>query len=158
MYCPVCNHQETKVIDSRLYTEGDGVRRRRECDSCGFRFSTSEEVELLDITVIKRNGRREPYDRSKIERGLRQSLGKRPFTEASFRSLVSAIERDIQRLKTSEVTSAQLGDVVMDRLRHFDHVAFIRFASVYRQFEDVASFSKELEALGTRKKDRTPKA
>lgn len=154
MHCPVCSHQETKVIDSRLYPEGDGVRRRRECDSCGFRFSTNEEVELLDITVIKRNGRREPYDRAKIERGLRHSLGKRPFTEASFRSLVSAIERDIQRLKTSEVTSAQLGDVVMDRLRHFDHVAFIRFASVYRQFEDVASFSKELEALGTRKKDR----
>jgi transcriptional repressor NrdR len=153
MFCPVCNHQETKVIDSRLYSEGDGVRRRRECDSCGFRFSTNEQVELLDITVIKRNGRREPYDRAKIERGLRHSLEKRPFTEASFRSLLSAIERDIQRLKSSEITSAQLGEVVMDRLRHFDNVAFIRFASVYRQFEDVASFSKELEALGgTRKK------
>ncbi len=155
MFCPVCNHEETKVIDSRLYPEGDGVRRRRECESCTYRFSTSEQVELLDITVIKRNGRREPYDRAKIERGLRHSLEKRPFTESSFRSLLSAIERDIQRLKSSEVTSSQLGDVVMERLRPFDNVAFIRFASVYRQFEDVASFSKELEALGLPKRDKT---
>jgi len=158
MFCPVCNHEETKVVDSRLYPDGDGVRRRRECEACSYRFSTNEEVQLLDITVVKRNGRREPYDRSKIERGLRSSLEKRPVTEVSFRRLTSGIERDIQRLKNSEVTSAQLGEIVMEQLRHFDKVAFIRFASVYRQFEDVASFSKELELLSAKRRKKAAAA
>ena len=151
MNCPVCNHPETSVLDTRITGEGSSIRRRRECDACGFRFSTSEDVELLDITVVKRDGRRESYARDKIKHGLERALEKRPVTEAAFRSLLNEVERDIQRKKSDEVTSAEIGEIVMNRLRSFDSVAYIRFASVYRQFEDVESFTKELESLGTGK-------
>lgn len=133
------------------------IRRRRECDSCGYRFSTNEEVELLDLAVIKRDGSREAYSRDKMEHGLHKALEKRPVTDASFRSLVNGIERDIQRRKTNELTSADLGEVVMERLRTFDTVAYIRFASVYRQFEDVESFRREVEGLGTKQKKKRRK-
>ncbi len=107
-------------------------------------------MELLDLIVVKRDGSRESYDREKIEHGLRRALEKRPVTEAAFRTLVQNIERDIQKKKDDELTSADLGDIVMGRLKHFDKVAYIRFASVYRQFEDVASFKRELDRLGSR--------
>jgi len=152
MYCPVCNHEDTKVVDSRLSGDGSTIRRRRECEACGYRFSTSEDVELLDLTVVKRNGQREAYAREKIERGLKKALEKRPVTEAAFRSLVHEIERDIQRAKANELTSADLGEIVMNRLKSFDKVAYIRFASVYRQFEDVDSFLRELSKLRKGKK------
>ncbi len=135
------------MVDSRLASDGSAVRRRRECEACNYRFSTNEEVELLDLTIIKRNGRHEAYSKEKLERGLKRSLDKRPVTEAAFRGLVHTIEREIQRKKTNEITSAELGDIVMEGLKGFDKIAYIRFASVYRQFEDVASFSKELERL-----------
>lgn len=138
--------------------EGTVIRRRRECDACGYRFSTNEEVELLDLAVIKRDGSREAYSRDKMEHGLRKALEKRPVTDASFRSLVSAVERDIQRRKTNELTSADLGEVVMERLKTFDTVAYIRFASVYRQFEDVESFRREVEGLRSRPKKKRRKA
>ena len=154
MRCPVCNHLDTKVIDSRLSTDGDAIRRRRECEKCEYRFSTNEEVELLDLTIIKRDGRRESYSREKLENGLKKSLEKRPVTDASFRSLVHAVERNIQRKKTNELTSADVGEIVMKELRQFDKVAYIRFASVYRQFEDVASFKRELDTLAMKKKKR----
>ncbi len=154
MRCPVCNHLDTKVIDSRLSTDGDAIRRRRECQKCEYRFSTNEEVELLDLTIIKRDGRRESYSREKLENGLKKSLEKRPVTDASFRSLVHAVERNIQRKKTNELTSADVGEIVMKELRQFDKVAYIRFASVYRQFEDVASFKRELDTLAMKKKKR----
>ncbi len=147
MHCPVCSHDDTRVVDSRISTEGDSIRRRRECDSCGYRFSTLEEVELLDLIVVKRNAVREVYNRDKIERGLRKALEKRPVTDAAFRSLVHAVERDIQRRNANEVTSQELGEIVMERLKKFDTVAYIRFASVYRQFEDAQTFQKELEGL-----------
>ncbi len=147
MHCPVCSHQDTKVVDSRLNADGSAVRRRRECEACTYRFSTNEEVELLDLSIVKRNGRQESYSKEKLERGLKRSLEKRPVTEVAFRHLVHTIERDIQRKKTNELTSAELGDIVMEGLKGFDKIAYIRFASVYRQFEDVASFSKELEDL-----------
>lgn len=147
MHCPVCSHDDTRVVDSRISSEGDSIRRRRECDKCGFRFSTLEEVELLDLVVVKRDGAREAYSRDKIERGLKKALEKRPVTDASFRALVHAVERDIQRKNASQITSAELGEVVMDRLKKFDPVAYIRFASVYRQFEDAQTFQKELEGL-----------
>jgi transcriptional repressor NrdR len=137
--------------------EGTVIRRRRECDACGYRFSTNEEVELLDLAVIKRDGSREAYSRDKMEHGLRKALEKRPVTDASFRSLVSAVERDIQRRKTNELTSADLGEVVMERLKTFDTVAYIRFASVYRQFEDVESFRREVEGLRSRPKKKRRK-
>jgi transcriptional repressor NrdR len=147
MNCPVCNHADTRVIDSRITAEGDMIRRRRECDKCGYRFSTGEEVLLLDLVVVKRDGQRESYDEDKLTSGLKKALEKRPVTDAAFRSLVHAIERDIQRLGTDQVTSEAIGEIVMKNLQTFDEVAYIRFASVYRKFEDVATFQRELDAL-----------
>ena len=123
------------------------VRRRRECESCGFRFSTNEEIELLDLTVVKRDGRRENYVRDKIIRGLEKALEKRPYTDTAFQTLVHKIERDIQKKRRGQLTSAELGDIVMRNLKTFDKVAYIRFASVYRSFEDVKTFESELRKL-----------
>jgi len=147
MHCPVCSHDDTRVVDSRMNSEGDSIRRRRECDKCGFRFSTLEEMELLDLVVVKRDGVREAYSREKIERGLHKALEKRSVTDMAFRSLVHGVERDIQRKATSELTSAEIGEIIMERLKSFDTVAYIRFASVYRKFEDAQTFQKELEGL-----------
>ncbi|GMU25290.1 transcriptional regulator NrdR [Patescibacteria group bacterium] len=147
MRCPVCNHPDTRVVDSRMSAEGDSIRRRRECDKCGFRFSTSEEILLLDLVVVKRDGQREAYSKEKLIGGLKKALEKRPVTEAAFRSLVHGIERAIQRLSADEITSVRLGEIVMQHLKDFDEVAYIRFASVYRQFEDVETFQRELDAL-----------
>ncbi len=157
MYCPVCNNEDTKVIDSRLASDGSAIRRRRECEACGYRFSTNEDVEILDLTVVKRNGHREAYSRNKLERGLKKAMEKRPVTEAAFRTLVHEIERDIQRKKSDELTSSDLGELVMDRLKTFDKVAYIRFASVYRQFEDADSFIRELTNLNRGKKTKSVK-
>jgi transcriptional repressor NrdR len=150
MYCPVCGHQDTRVVDSRISSEGDAIRRRRECDKCGFRFSTVEEVLLLDLVVVKRDGQRESYDRDKLVRGLKKALEKRPVTDARFRTLVHNIERDIQRKGADQITSEELGSLVLDQLKEFDEVAYIRFASVYRQFEDAETFRRELDALRRR--------
>jgi transcriptional repressor NrdR len=147
MFCPVCAHEDTKVIDTRIATDGTSVRRRRECESCSHRFSTNEQIELLDLVIVKRDGSREGYSRDKVERGLKRALEKRSHADAEFRSLVSAIERDIQKENESEMESKRIGDIVMDRLKAFDKVAYIRFASVYRSFEDVEEFKKELDDL-----------
>lgn len=149
MRCPVCDYKSTKVIDSRLSQDGMAVRRRRECEKarCAFRFSTQEEVELMDCTVVKRNGRHEPYSREKLASGLKKSLEKRPYTQAQFHSLVHNIERDIQKERGGEITTVQLGEIVMNHLKTFDKVAYIRFASVYRSFEDLEMFEKELKDL-----------
>lgn len=135
------------MIDSRLAADALSIRRRRECEKCGYRFSTMEETELLDLTVVKRDGRREPYAREKIMTGLRHSLQKRSYTADEIRKLIGLIERDIQRKRKSELRSREIGEVVMARLRHFDKVAYIRFASVYRAFEDVRTFQRELRKL-----------
>ena len=134
-------------MDSRLSPDGTSIRRRRECASCEYRFSTLEEIELLDVSIVKRDGHREGYSREKLERGLRKALEKRSYTEADFRGLSQGIERDIQRLKSSEIRSSDLGEIVMEHLKRFDKVAYIRFASVYRSFEDVKTFQEELTAL-----------
>ncbi len=157
MHCPVCSFEDTKVVDSRITGEGSAIRRRRECESCGYRFSTNEEVELLDLIVVKRDGSRQSYSREKIEHGLKKALEKRPVTDAAFRGLVHAIERDIQRKKTNELTSSDVGEVVMNQLKAFDKVAYIRFASVYRQFEDIESFTRELEKFNSRAKKQKAK-
>ncbi len=156
MYCPVCNHRETKVIDSRISSEGVSVRRRRECEKCGFRFSTAEDVELLDLVVVKRDGTREAYAREKIVRGLEKALEKRSYTDAAFQQLIHKIERDIQKKFRNQITSKDLGEVVINRLKGFDKVAYIRFASVYRSFEDVDTFQKELKHLlgGSKRKPK----
>ena len=151
MICPFCK-KETQVVDSRLAFDGHGVRRRRECKKCSFRFSTMEKPALLDLVIVKREGRREAYDSQKLEHGLGLALRKRSYTTENFRSLVRSIEVAIHALRSNEITSNQLGEIVMDKLRKFDKVGYIRFASVYRQFDDVKTFEKELKALKKHKK------
>ena len=138
------------MIDSRLSADSLTVRRRRECEKakCAFRFSTVEEIEILDVTVVKRNGRRESYNREKIESGLKKSLEKRPYIDVQFRTLVHTIEREIQKARGTEITSRDIGAILMEQLRSFDKVAYIRYASVYHSFEDVATFAEELRKLG----------
>lgn len=150
MYCPVCSSKETRVVDSRLSSDGLAIRRRRECVKCAYRFSTIEEMELLDIVVVKRDGRRESYSRNKMERGIVRSLVKRPYTQERLDRMIAAIERDIQRKKKREVTSQDIGEIVMKHLRRFDKVAYIRFASIYRQFQDVKKFQSEIKMLEER--------
>lgn len=152
MRCPICNHADTRVLDTRVSLDGTSIRRRRQCDECDYRFSTSETVELLNLVIIKRDGSHELYSREKMERGLRRALEKRSHTEADFRGLVSGIERDVQRLNTQEVKSSDLGTIIMERLKIFDKVAYIRFASVYRNFEDVKTFQDELDRLHKRRR------
>lgn len=151
MKCPICFHEETRVLDSRSVGDELAVRRRRECAKCGWRFSTYEEIEILDLNVVKREGRTELYAREKLERGLRRALEKRPIDKEAFKKLVGNIERDIQVLvkekKTNEISSADIGDIVMNNLAKVDQVAYIRFASVYKSFQDVAEFKKELTKL-----------
>jgi len=147
MKCPVCDHDETKVVDSRVAADGLSIRRRRECLKCGFRFSTFEETEILDLTVVKKDGQREGYSREKIARGLRRALEKRPIGEVDFRKLINLIEKDIQVLRQTEVPTEAVGEIVLRRLKDVDEVAYIRFASVYRSFVDAAAFKEELNQL-----------
>jgi transcriptional repressor NrdR len=149
MRCPVCNFKSTRVVDSRLGSDGMSVRRRRECERqrCAFRFSTVEEMELLDVTVVKRNGKREAYSREKLLAGLKRSLEKRPYTDTQLQTITHNIERDIQKVRGGEITSLQIGDIVMKHLKTFDKVAYIRFASVYLSFKDVNMFENELKSL-----------
>ncbi len=152
MQCPVCNYKDTKVNDSRISGDGLSIRRRRECRKCRYRFSTTEEVEILDLAIIKRDARREPYSRNKLARGLETALEKRPITAERFKKLLNNIERDLQKKKKREITSSDVGEIVMKQLKKFDKVAYIRFASVYRSFEDVDTFRKELAKLTKNKR------
>ena len=147
MKCPVCNYFDSKVIDSRVASDGMSIRRRRECLKCCFRFSTYEEVEILDLSVIKRDGRKESYNRDKIIKGLRRSLEKRPIIEDDFKKLINLIERDLQIIRKNEVSTEQIGQIVMNHLKQLDQVAYIRFASVYQSFEDAQTFQRKLNKL-----------
>lgn len=148
MQCPKCLHQDTKVLESRVATDGYAIRRRRECSKCKFRFSTQEQMEILDLIVVKRNGERQPYSKDKIVSGLKHALEKRSITQDAFKKLLAAIEQEISNAAVgSEITSQKVGDIVMKRLKKVDQVAYIRFASVYRKFEDVDEFKKELKKL-----------
>ena len=147
MFCPFCGHTDTKVIDSRLTEDGGAIRRRRECEKCGERFSTYEEMVLLNISVVKRDGRKEAYEREKTEQGIKRALEKRPISHEEFRNLINRIERDIQVLRKEEIKSSEIGGIVMKELRTLDEVAYIRFASVYKSFKDVKSFERELKKL-----------
>jgi transcriptional repressor NrdR len=152
MRCPTCSSKETRVIDSRLSPDGAVTRRRRECEKCSFRFSTIEEMEILDLTMIKRDGSRESYSRDKLIKGLRKALEKRPVGRDDFEKLVRQIERDIQKKKKkNEIKSGEVGEIIMNRLKSFDKVAYIRFASVYRAFEDVKTFEREISKLKKRR-------
>ena len=152
MKCPICYFTDTKVVDSRVAPDGLSIRRRRECLKCGFRFSTYEEIELLDLVIVKRDGRRESYNREKMVSGLKKSCEKRPITEDRFKKTIHSIERDLQRLKKNEITSNQVGQAVMKNLKHLDSVAYIRYASVYESFKDANQFRKELNKLIKEKK------
>lgn len=156
MICPICNHEDTKVVDSRVAGDGLSIRRRRECQKCNFRFSTYEEVEILDLMIVKRNGAKESYSRDKLAKGLRKSLEKRPITDDQFKKLTHAIERDLQILRKGEVTTMQIGQLVMKHLKKVDQVAYIRFASVYESFKDAAEFKRELNKL-IQEKDKKSK-
>jgi transcriptional repressor NrdR len=147
MICPICRFEDTKVIDSRVASDGLSIRRRRECEKCGFRFSTFEEMEILDLTVVKRDGQKEIYSRDKLISGLRKALEKRPIDDEGFKKLVHNIERDIQQLKKSEVESNEIGAIAMKHLKDTDVVAFIRFASVYESFEDASDFKDTLNKI-----------
>src|SRR5690242_6837208 len=151
MRCPYCAHLEDRVVDSREAQEGQTTRRRRECLGCGRRYTTYERVEDVLPQVVKKDGRREAFDRRKIVEGLLRACQKRPVSREQVDDLVSAVERHVQELGEREVASHVVGEAVMAKLRALDPVAYVRFASVYRAFEDVGEFMSELEGLG-----RTP--
>src|SRR3989338_4951320 len=144
MFCPLCNHN-TKVLESRSGANSVSIRRRRECLGCKFRFSTLEEIEILDLSVLKKNGVTESYSRDKLGEGLKRALRKRKYTEEQFKKLLSDMERDIQvEAKNNSMESAHIGEIVMNHLKKFDKVAYVRFASVYRDFKDPQDFAKEV--------------
>ena len=148
MHCPYCSYSDTKVIDSRLISEGLQTRRRRECPECGERFTTFESAELLMPKIIKqKNNTREPFNEQKLREGLYRSLEKRPVGDEEIEKLIEDIKKDIRASGEREVPSRLIGEAVMKNLRKIDEVAFIRFASVYRRFEDITEFSEEVEKL-----------
>lgn len=148
MRCPNCQNEDTKVLDSRPVEEGSAIRRRRECEKCDFRFSTYEEMEILDLYVLKKDGRKELYSREKLEKGIRRAFEKRPHTDDTLRKLVSGAEQEIyKKAKEGEIKSTDIGEALMKRIKKVDKIAYIRFASVYRCFEDVDEFKAELKKL-----------
>lgn len=147
MKCPFCGNVEDKVIDSRISNEGDSIRRRRECLKCQKRFTTYERLEEHPFMVIKKDGRREPFDRKKLLSGILKACEKRPVPMDKVEWMVGEVERIIQRNYEKEVSSAAIGEFVMKQLHDLDEVAYVRFASVYRQFKDINQFMKELSGL-----------
>lgn len=147
MNCPFCQHDDTKVVDSRLGKEGNNVRRRRECPSCERRFTTYERVEEILPWVIKKDGRREAFDRSKIISGMQRACEKRPVSVEQIEAMVDKLERSFQECGDKEIAAALIGEAVMDSLHAVDEVAYVRFASVYRQFKDINEFMTELTDL-----------
>lgn len=147
MHCPFCGADDTKVIDSRLVAEGDSVRRRRECQSCGERFTTFETAELVMPRVVKRDGTREPFDEDKLRRGLTRALEKRPVSVEEVESAINRIMHGLRSTGERELPSLRVGEEVMKELRRIDGVAYVRFASVYRDFQDVSEFEKEIKSL-----------
>ena len=152
MKCPFCNYNDTKVIDSRGQDDNSVIRRRRLCESCGKRFTTYERMDMIPITVIKRDGTREIFDKNKMIGGIMKSCNKRPVTAQQIEGLVDDIENTLMGSGDREVESKLLGNMVMDRLKELDEVAYVRFASVYRQFKDINTFIDELEKLIVEKK------
>jgi transcriptional repressor NrdR len=147
MRCPFCGELEDKVIDSRSSKDGGEIRRRRECERCERRFTTYERIEDAMPAVIKRDGRREPFDRNKIERGLQHAVAKRPVSQDEVKRLAEEVEREIGELGLTEIPSQDIGERVLPRLRALDQVAYVRFASIYRDFQDARQFAEELESL-----------
>jgi transcriptional repressor NrdR len=147
MVCPFCSHIETKVIDSRESSDGKVIRRRRECLKCQKRFSTYEQLELLNFIVVKKDGRKEEYKREKLEEGLKKSLEKRPVEDKKIEELIDEIEYKLHQKGNCEISSKEIGSLVLERLKAVDDVAYLRFASVYKSFGSAESFKKEAEKL-----------
>ncbi|HKI73886.1 MAG TPA: transcriptional regulator NrdR [Pseudomonadales bacterium] len=148
MHCPFCGHRETKVNDSRLVADGDQVRRRRECQRCGERFTTFESAELVLPRVIKSNGSRQPFDEDKLRNGMLRALEKRPVDLETIESTLNRIKHKLRATGEREVKTRDIGELVMDELREIDDVAYVRFASVYRSFQDINEFKEEIERMG----------
>ena len=147
MKCPYCNHPDTRVIDSRPAEDGSAIRRRRSCDECGKRFTTYEKVETIPLIIIKKDNNREQYNRSKIEWGIIRACYKRPVSAEAIQKTVERIEIKIFNLEAKEVSSTDVGEIVMDELKELDEVAYVRFASVYREFKDVNTFMDEIKKM-----------
>jgi transcriptional repressor NrdR len=147
MKCPFCHHADSRVIDSREVSNGESIRRRRECPSCGKRFTTYERVELAGLVVVKKDGRRQEFDPGKLRQKLRVALTKRPVGEKEIDQLVQRVESDLLGFGTTEVPSTAIGESVLRHLKEVDQVAYIRFASVYRQFADIEDLRREVEGL-----------
>ena len=147
MKCPFCGMDNTRVIDSRPADDNASIRRRRQCDECGKRFTTYEKVEIIPLTVIKKDRTREPYDRSKIMAGVLRAYHKRPIPVEKIEETVNKIENDIFNLEYKEIESKVIGEIVMERLKSLEQVAYVRFASVYREFKDVNTFMNELKKM-----------
>jgi transcriptional repressor NrdR len=148
MKCPACHNEDTKVIDSRTLEEDTAVRRRRECEKCGFRFSTIEEIEILNLKVRKKDNSEELYDKEKLTISLEKALEKRGISAEKLKRIIQAIEQDIQlKAKNDLIKTLDIGEIVMRHLKKLDKVAYIRYASVYRDFEDIKEFQKEINKL-----------
>ena len=147
MKCPYCNSDDTRVVDSRPADDNRSIRRRRMCDACGKRFTTYEKVETIPLVVIKKDRTRESYDRSKIEAGIMRACYKRPVPVAKISEMLDVVENEIYSRAENEIESKQIGEIVMDKLADLDPVAYVRFASVYREFKDVGTFMDELKKL-----------
>jgi len=153
MKCPACDFKETKVVDSRISTDGGSIRRRRECLKCCKRFTTYEYVEQVPLMIVKKDGRRQPFDRSKITSGLVKACEKRPISIDKIEDVTREVERILQRKYDREVESTVVGEIIMEKLASLDEVAYVRFASVYRQFRDVNQFMKELKVILEKEKE-----
>jgi transcriptional repressor NrdR len=147
MKCPSCHHFGTRVLDSRPVDEGRAIRRRRECEECQYRFTTFEKVEEIPLIVVKKEGTREEFSREKVLRGMIKACEKRPVSLKKLEDAAHDIEKELRNLGTSEISSETIGEMVMDRLAEIDEVAYVRFASVYRQFKDINVFIEELKEL-----------
>jgi len=147
MKCPFCGKENTRVIDSRPADDNCSIRRRRQCDECSKRFTTYEKVETIPLVVIKKDNIREPYDRAKIESGVFRSCHKRPISVAQITALVDEVETTVFSMEEKEIPSFKIGEIVMDKLKNLDPVAYVRFASVYREFKDVNTFMDELKKI-----------
>ena len=153
MRCPYCQHLESKVVDSRPTEEGASIRRRRQCMSCGRRFTTYEQVEVVPMTVKKKSGGIEVFDRNKILKGLIKSCEKRPVSLEAMEKVVDDIEMTLEAKMVKQISSEEIGEMILERLKDLDEVAYVRFASVYRRFQDIDSFMAELEELCKKKTD-----
>ena len=147
MKCPFCNQDNTRVVDSRPADDNTAIRRRRMCDACGKRFTTYEKVETIPLIVIKKDQNREQFDRSKIEAGVLRACHKRPVSAEQIHKLVDEVETEIFNLEEREIPSSVIGEIVMDKLKDLEAVAYVRFASVYREFKDVSTFMDELKKI-----------